>query len=148
MWLKLTVGHDVAIVDAPLAHYRIHSEQVSTDRLRLYKDVMKMLTFASLMPEFEGHSVELIDTRFATFRSYVLALKESPDACRDVLDFASFFRQLDSDHELETTRVVRTALLYAAMPHWFRQSVMAKGTGFRRVVKRLAGFGNPLGKKE
>ncbi len=140
LWLELSVGHDVAMVDAPLAHYRIHGAQVSTDTFCMYKDILKMLTFARGLPLLEGHAAELSETRFSMFRSYILTLKESTYARRDILDLTSLFVQLDGDRHRETRRVVGLALAYAALPSRFKHGVMGKSTGFRRVAKRLLGF--------
>ena len=141
MWLKVSAGHDIAMVDSPLAHYRIHDAQMSTDRLRLYKDTLKMLTFARDQPVLRDHSSELAEARFRAFRSYALALKELPFARRDILNLASFFSQLDSDHGTEMRRIVNLALAYAALPPWFKHGVMAKGSPLRFAMKKALGFG-------
>lgn len=145
LWLELAVASDVGLVDVPLAHYRVHGAQMSTDRLRLYKDILKMLTSARDLPVLRDHYSELTEARFEACRSYVLALKESPSARRDILDLSSSFSQLDSDHRTEMRRIVNLALAYAALPPWLKYGVIAKGSRFRRATKRLLGFGTSRG---
>lgn len=145
MWLEMSLGHDIAMVDAPLAHYRVHSAQASTNTFFMYKDILKMLTFACDLPVFEGHTTELSEARFSMFRSGVLTLKEAARPRNDILALASLFRQLDGDHCSEARGVVSLALAYAALPSWFKHGVMGKGSRFRRVTKRLFGFGTSRG---
>jgi len=141
MWLEMSVGHDIAMVDSLLAHYRIHDAQMSTDRLRLYADTLKMLTLACDLPVFEGHGAQLSEARFSAFRSYILALKESSHARADILALTSLFDQLDDDHRRERKRVVDLALAYSALPRWLKHGVMAKGSTLRFAIKRVFGFG-------
>jgi glycosyltransferase involved in cell wall biosynthesis len=140
MWLEMSVGHDLAVVDAPLAHYRIHGAQVSANTFSMYLDILRMLSSAGGVPLLEGHAAELSETRFSMFRSYVLTLKENNHPRDDILALASAFGQLDNGHRPETRRVVRMALIYAAAPVWFKRGLLGKRTRLRHMTKRLLGF--------
>jgi len=134
MWLRISLHHDLKFIDAPLFHYRLHEGQEGADNLRMGRDVIDMFEFALGLEEFSGRQTEIAAARFGAVCTYMMIVKEEPQAPRLVRELSSYFVRNVSDHHGAIRRVEMIALAYAMVPPWLR---LRKGGRFRHWLRHF-----------
>jgi glycosyltransferase involved in cell wall biosynthesis len=120
MWLRIAFRHDLKLIDAPLFHYCLHEGQTSADNFRVGRDVIDMFAFASGLEEFSGRQTEIAVARFGAVCSYIMGVKEEPQAPRLIRELSSYFLRHVPDHHGAIRKAEMIALAFTVIPPWLR----------------------------
>lgn len=120
MYLRIALHHNLKFIDTPLFHHCVHEGQLSADTLRMGRDAIDMFMFASGLEEFSGKQTEIAAARFEAVRTYIMILKEKPQAPRLIRELTSYFLKHVPDHHRAIRRVEMIALAFAVVPPWLR----------------------------
>jgi len=134
MWLRIALHHDLKFIDAPLFHSRQHEGRVSADVFRMSMDGIDMFAFALQLEEFSGKQTEIAVARFEFVSSWMMGLKEDPQAPRLIRELSSYFLGHVSDHHHDIRRVEMIALAFTLVPPWLRPHT---GGRLRHWLRRL-----------
>jgi glycosyltransferase involved in cell wall biosynthesis len=89
LWLRMMQHGKAAVLKEPLLSYRMHSENVSTQKKSLQRNTMKSIAIAHISREFslEDETLNNVNVFFDTFLLEVKANKESIVKCIQALEF-------------------------------------------------------------